>query len=61
MREQLAKQAMSQDAKRKTILQFAARFGAKATKARQVQSRLKRLDKMDSIELKPILVGASIP
>lgn len=61
LREQLSKQAMSQDAKRKTILQFAARFGAKATKARQVQSRLKRLDKMDSIELKPILVGASIP
>lgn len=61
LREQLSRQAMSQDAKRKTILQFAARFGAKATKARQVQSRLKRLDKMDSIELKPILVGASIP
>lgn len=61
LREQLSKQALSQDAKRKTILQFAARFGAKATKARQVQSRLKRLDKMDSIELKPILVGASIP
>lgn len=61
LREQLSKQAMSQDAKRKAILQFAARFGAKATKARQVQSRLKRLDKMGSIDLKPVLVGASIP
>ncbi|MCB0363017.1 MAG: ABC-F family ATP-binding cassette domain-containing protein, partial [Bdellovibrionales bacterium] len=61
IREQLEKQALSREAKRKAILQFAARFGAKATKARQVQSRLKQLNKMDSIDITPLAIGATIP
>lgn len=60
IREQLEKQAMSLAAKQKKILDFAARFGAKATKARQVQSRLKSLTKMESIEVKPLPVTAVI-
>ena len=60
LREQLEKQAMSQSAKRQEVLDFAARFGAKATKARQVQSRLKQLSKMETIELKALPVKAKI-
>ncbi len=60
IREQLEKQALSQDAKRQKILDFAARFGAKATKARQVQSRLKLLDRMTTVDVKPLPVGARI-
>jgi ATP-binding cassette subfamily F protein 3 len=50
--EILQKQAMSQQAKKKSIMDFVTRFGAKATKARQAQSRLKQLGKMETIELK---------
>ncbi len=50
--ELLQKQAMSQQAKRSSIMDFVNRFGAKATKARQAQSRLKQLEKMDIIEIK---------
>ncbi|MNJ91336.1 putative ABC transporter ATP-binding protein YheS [compost metagenome] len=50
--ELLQKQALSQQAKKKSIMDFVTRFGAKATKARQAQSRLKALDKMEMIELK---------
>lgn len=60
LRTQLEKQALSDAAKKQEILDFASRFGAKATKARQVQSRLKRLDKMETIELKPLPVAAKI-
>ncbi len=60
LREQIEKQALGQAARRKQILDFAARFGAKATKARQVQSRLKLLNKMESIELKPLPLAAKI-
>jgi ATP-binding cassette subfamily F protein 3 len=52
LEELLQKQAMSQQAKRKSIMDFVTRFGAKATKARQAQSRLKALNKMEMIELK---------
>ncbi|AHI07130.1 ABC transporter, ATP-binding protein [Bdellovibrio bacteriovorus W] len=48
----LEKQVLSQQAKKKSIMDFVTRFGAKATKARQAQSRLKALEKMEVIELK---------
>jgi ATP-binding cassette, subfamily F, member 3 len=51
---------MSQQEKKDKILEFVARFGAKATKARQAQSRLKSLDKMEAIELKPLPVTAAV-
>ena len=60
LREQLEKQVMTEQAKKKQVLDFAARFGAKASKARQVQSRLKQLEKRESIELKSLPVAAKI-
>jgi ATP-binding cassette subfamily F protein 3 len=60
LREQLNRAASSLQAKRKEILDFAAKFGAKATKARQVQSRMKALDRMESIEIKALPVKAKI-
>lgn len=60
LRSQLERRAMNEAARKKEILDFAARFGAKASKARQVQSRLRQLDKMETIELKPIPVSAKI-
>ncbi len=60
LRSQLTAQARTQADKRKTVLEFVARFGAKATKAKQAQSRLRSLDKMETIELRPLAVGASI-
>lgn len=60
LREQLAAQARSQAEKRKTIQEFVDRFGAKATKARQAQSRLKALQKMEEIEARPVPVRAVI-
>lgn len=60
LRSQLEAQIQNQEIKRKSILEFVERFGAKATKARQAQSRLRMLEKMESIELKPIPVTAAI-
>jgi ATP-binding cassette subfamily F protein 3 len=60
LREQLEKAALSLQAKRKEILDFASKYGAKATKARQVQSRLKSLERMESIEVKALPVKAKI-
>lgn len=47
----LRAQYEGQQAKIAEIESFVARFGAKATKARQAQSRLKQLEKMERIEL----------
>jgi len=54
LRSQLMAGAASQQKKRSEILDFVARFGAKATKAKQAQSRLKMLGKMEMIEVKPL-------
>ncbi len=60
LRSQLAAQAKNQAEKRKTLLEFITRFGAKATKAKQAQSKMKRLEKMEVIESKPIPVTSVI-
>ncbi|MBK7963509.1 MAG: hypothetical protein IPK04_21325 [Bdellovibrionales bacterium] len=60
LRSQMAAAAATQAEKRKQVLDFVARFGAKATKAKQAQSRLKSLEKMETIELKAIPVSARI-
>jgi len=60
LRGQLEARAQSLDEKRKVILDFAARFGAKASKAKQAQSKLKSLEKMESIELKALPSVAKI-
>lgn len=56
----LQRQMVNQEQKKKSIEDFVRRFGAKATKAKQAQSRLKRLDKMESIALKDLPVMARI-
>jgi ATP-binding cassette subfamily F protein 3 len=58
LRSQLEAQVQNQNLKKKAILDFVNRFGAKATKAKQAQSRLKQLDKMEFIEVKPAPVQA---
>jgi ATP-binding cassette subfamily F protein 3 len=60
LRAQLSAAADAQSKKKKDILDFVARFGAKATKAKQAQSRLKLLDKMEDIEVKPLPVASTI-
>lgn len=63
LRSQLEAQAQNQALKRKAVMDFVTRFGAKASKAKQAQSKLKTLDKMEVIELKsvPISAGIHIP
>jgi ATP-binding cassette subfamily F protein 3 len=53
-------QAANQEIKRKHLQDFVDRFRAKATKARQAQSRLKQLEKMESIEIKALPVRSRI-
>lgn len=60
LREILAAQAANQEGKRKQIQDFVDRFRAKATKAKQAQSRMKQLAKMDAITLKDLPVRARI-
>ncbi len=60
LRTQLEARAQSLKDKREKVLEFVARFGAKATKAKQAQSRLKSLNRMETIELKSLPVTAAI-
>jgi len=47
----LEKQKFNQDKKKKQLKDFADKFGAKATKAKQAKSKLKQIDRMDHIEV----------
>jgi ATP-binding cassette subfamily F protein 3 len=58
--EILQKQLMNQEAKKKSVMDFVNRFGAKATKAKQAQSKLRSLEKMEKIEIKDLPLRASI-
>ena len=49
----LEKAAVKQSLERKHLMSFVERFRAKASKATQAQSRLKRLEKMEVIDLLP--------
>lgn len=53
-------QSANLEAKRKHIQDFIDRFRAKATKAKQAQSRMKQLDKMEQIEIKDLPIKARI-
>ncbi len=63
LRSQIEAQAQNQAIKRKAVMDFVTRFGAKASKAKQAQSKLKTLSKMEVIEFKavPIKAGIHIP
>lgn len=50
-KEQLQKQAEKQEQKRRHLQSFVDRFRYKASKAKQAQSRLKMLEKMQSVTL----------
>jgi ATP-binding cassette subfamily F protein 3 len=60
IRAVLEAQAANQSQKRKQVEDFVRRFGAKATKARQAQSRMKQLEKMEVIEIKSLPTRARI-
>jgi ATP-binding cassette, subfamily F, member 3 len=60
LRAILEAQAANQENKRKHLQDFIDRFGAKATKARQAQSRAKQIAKMDKIDIKELPVRAKI-
>ena len=60
IRTQIEARSISLHEKREKILEFVNRFGAKATKARQAQSRLKSLAKMEVIEISALPVSAVI-
>jgi ATP-binding cassette, subfamily F, member 3 len=56
----LAAKAAQIENKRKQIQDFVDKFRAKATKARQAQSRLKSLDRLEKIEIKQLPARAII-
>ena len=58
--EILQAQAANQDLKRKHMQDFVDRFRSKATKARQAQSRIKQLEKMEKIEIKELPITSRI-
>ncbi len=53
-------QAANLDTKRKHMQDFVDRFRAKATKAKQAQSRMKQIEKLQKIEIKPLPVRSRI-
>ncbi|MFN7455118.1 MAG: ABC-F family ATP-binding cassette domain-containing protein, partial [Pseudobdellovibrionaceae bacterium] len=61
LRDQELAQFKNQEQKRKHLQSFVDRFRAKATKAKQAQSRMKMLDKMEVIELRALPIKARIP
>jgi ATP-binding cassette subfamily F protein 3 len=60
LRAILEAQAANLEAKRKHMQDFVDRFRAKATKAKQAQSRMKALEKMETVETKDLPVRARI-
>ena len=52
--EQLRAKEMNLQARRAELQDFVDRFRAKASKARQAQSRMKMLDKMETVEFRPV-------
>ena len=56
----LMAQAANLETKRAHLQEFIDRFGAKATKAKQAQSRVKQLAKMETIEIKAAPIRARI-
>ncbi|MBC7457558.1 MAG: ABC-F family ATP-binding cassette domain-containing protein [Bdellovibrionaceae bacterium] len=56
----LMAQAANMETKRAHLQEFIDRFGAKATKAKQAQSRVKQLAKMETIEIKAAPIRARI-
>jgi ATP-binding cassette subfamily F protein 3 len=60
LEEQLKARALAVESRRKEILDFVRRFGAKATKAKQAQSRLKTLNKLEKVEISPLPMQARI-
>lgn len=56
----LEAQAANLEQKRKHLQSFVDRFRAKATKAKQAQSRVKQLEKMETVDLKPLPVRSRI-
>ncbi|OQW48529.1 MAG: ABC transporter ATP-binding protein [Proteobacteria bacterium SG_bin7] len=63
LRTVLEAQAANLATKRKHMQEFVDRFKAKASKARQAQSRMKMLDKMEHVEIRdlPVRVKIKIP
>jgi ATP-binding cassette, subfamily F, member 3 len=60
LRTVLEAQAANLAIKRKHMQEFVDRFKAKATKAKQAQSRMKMLEKMEHVEIKDLPVRAKI-
>jgi ATP-binding cassette subfamily F protein 3 len=60
IREQIFKQNLSAQAKKAKIMDFVNRFRAKNTKAKQAQSKLKSLDKIQTLDVKPLPISAKI-
>jgi ATP-binding cassette subfamily F protein 3 len=60
LQQQAEAKAENLSARRKSIESFIERFKAKATKAKQAQSRMKMLDKMETVEIKDLPIKAKI-